>query len=97
MDRARVVSMLNDLLHNPGFIGVSTKADFLITYCVEHGKDPTISVKFVNMLMMNSFTLNSFFMEALGILQKEHSIVTLYSKEDYRLPPNNNRTILSIY
>lgn len=95
MNREELVKLLNDLMHNPGYISASTKADVLISYCVSKGKDPTQSVKFVQLLLTNSITLHSFFLEALETLKKDYNIVLLYSKINNEVL--GSRQILAIY
>lgn len=80
MDRQELVNLLNDLISNPGYYGDSTKADMILNYCIEKGKPPQLSIKFVQLLCMNSMLLHSRFMDMLEVLKKDHNICTVQSK-----------------
>lgn len=57
-------------------------ANLLLDYCTEHGKDPKLSVTFIQTIMGIGI-LQSYLMEALEYYEKKYTIYKLQSK------PNN--------
>lgn len=95
MTREAVVQMLRDIMTNPGYYGRMVKMDTILNYCVEHGKSPQMSIKFVQFIGMNELLLNEVFLDTLEMLTKEHAIYELWSKVNPLL--QDSRRLLSIY
>ena len=95
MTREDVVQILKDIMTNPGYYGRMVKMDTILKYCVEHGKSPQMSIKFVQFIGMNELLLNEVFLDTLEMLKKEHAIYELWSKVNPLL--QDSRRLLSIY
>lgn len=80
MDRDEVVR-ISRLVAFGGLTGEDT-ANLLLDYCTEHGKDPKLSVTFIQTIMGIGI-LQSYLMEALEYYEKKYTINKLQSK------PNN--------
>lgn len=92
MTRDEVVKLVVDCFRGEiGFINPSIKKDIIVNYCVKHGKNPQMSVKFVQLLSMSGPLLNQCFLDALEVLSKEHNVNILY---DLRKAPNR---VLSVF
>ncbi|QIN96274.1 hypothetical protein DAC15_95 [Bacteroides phage DAC15] len=92
MTRDEVVKLVVDCFRGEiGFINPSIKKDIIVNYCVKRGKNPQMSVKFVQLLSMSGPLLNQCFLDALEVLSKEHNVNILY---DLRKAPNR---VLSVF
>lgn len=92
MTRDEVVKLVVDCFRGEiGFINLSIKKDIIVNYCVKRGKNPQMSVKFVQLLSMSGPLLNQCFLDALEVLSKEHNVNILY---DLRKAPNR---VLSVF
>lgn len=92
MDRDDIVRICRDVEFGTPSLEDVTK--LLMTYCIEKGKDPQISMKFVDLIINTSFSGHCV-KEALNHYQSKYGVVRLYSAPN--LNGVNTRKLLSIF
>ena len=93
MDRDDIVRICRDVEFDTPSLEDVTK--LLMTYCIEKGKDPQISKKFVDLIIITSFFSRHCVKEALKYYQSKYGVVRLYSAPN--LNGVNTRRLLSIF